>query len=49
MIKKPRDIKVDIDLRGLTCLEIVDGEGIRQIVKLTNPLALPEPDNQPHP
>ena len=47
LIKSPRELYVDFDVGGLTCLEIVDGEGTRQIVKLTDPLALPQPDKQP--
>ncbi|WOJ90037.1 DUF5335 domain-containing protein [Methylocapsa polymorpha] len=41
MIQKPRDIYVE-DADGLLAsVEIVDGEGVKQIVKLKEPLLLP--------
>ena len=47
LIRSPHELYADFAVGGLTCLEIVDGEGTRQIVKLTDPLALPQPDKQP--
>ena len=46
LIRSPRELYADLGVAGLACLEIVDGEGTRQIVKLTDPLALPEPEIQ---
>ncbi|MET1083425.1 MAG: DUF5335 domain-containing protein [Burkholderiales bacterium] len=46
LIRSPRELYVDFGVTGLACLEIVDGEGARQIVRLMDPLALPEPDNE---
>jgi hypothetical protein len=43
IINKPREIYLDNGVAGLTCLEIVDADGVRQIVKLKDPLALPAP------
>jgi hypothetical protein len=43
MIRKPREIYLDDDVGGLMSIEIVDAEGIRQIVKLRDPLMLPAP------
>ena len=43
MIRKPREIYLDDDVRGLMSIEIVDAEGTRQIVKLRDPLMLPAP------
>ena len=43
IINKPREIYLDNGVAGLTCLEIVDADGVRQIVKLRDPLALPAP------
>jgi hypothetical protein len=42
MVHKPREIYVDVGAGGLLSLEIVDAEGVKQIVKLTDPLKLPE-------
>ena len=45
MIHRPREIYLDDDVGGLTSLEIVDAEGVRQIVKLKDQLMLPAPTN----
>jgi hypothetical protein len=41
MIAKPREIYVDEQTRGIVSIEIVDGDGVRQIVKLRDKLLLP--------
>ena len=43
MIRKPREIFLDDGVAGLTSLEIVDADGVRQIVKLNDQLILPAP------
>ena len=43
MIRKPREIYADSDPGGLVSLEIVDADGVRQIVRLREPLMLPAP------
>ena len=43
MIRKPREIYVDEGMAGIMSVEIVDAEGVRQIVKLREPLMLPAP------
>lgn len=43
LVRKPREVYVDFDVGGLIALEVVDASGIRQIVKLKDPLALPAP------
>ena|SRR5579872_5266573 len=43
MIRKPREIYLDNGAAEMTSIEIVDAEGIRQIVKLKDPLLLPAP------
>jgi hypothetical protein len=43
IIPRPREISVDDNVGGLTSLEIVDADGIRQIVKLKDELLLPAP------
>ena len=43
MIRKPREIYLDDGAAGLTSLEIVDADGVRQIVKLKDQLMLPTP------
>ena len=45
MIHRPREIYVDDEVGGLTSLEIVDADGVRQIVKLKDQLMLPAPTN----
>jgi len=46
LIRAPRELYVDYALAGLTCLDIIDGEGAHQILKLSDPLALPEPETR---
>ena len=43
MIRKPREIYLDDGAAGLLSLEIVDADGVRQIVKLKDQLMLPAP------
>ena len=43
IISKPREIYLDNGVAGLTALEIVDADGVRQIVKLKDSLVLPAP------
>jgi uncharacterized protein DUF5335 len=43
MIRKPREIYLDDGAAGLTSLEIVDADGVRQTVKLKDQLMLPAP------
>ncbi|WP_227650548.1 DUF5335 domain-containing protein [Klebsiella pneumoniae] len=42
-MRKPRSVTVDEGPTGLTSVEVVDDEGQKQIVKLTEPLMLPPP------
>lgn len=44
IIHKPRSLAADEGPVGLAGLEIVDGEGRKQIVKLMDPLMLPPPE-----
>jgi hypothetical protein len=43
MIRKPREIYLDDAAGGLTSFEVVDADGVRQIVKLKDRLMLPAP------
>ena len=43
LIHKPRELYIDNGAGPLTRLEIVDADGVRQIVKLRDPLMLPPP------
>jgi hypothetical protein len=43
LIAKPREIYVDGDPIALNGFEVVDAEGVKQIVKLRDPLMLPAP------
>jgi hypothetical protein len=43
LIHKPRDIYVEDAAGLLASLEIIDADGVRQIVKLKEPLLLPRP------
>jgi Family of unknown function (DUF5335) len=43
LIRKPREIYIESGVGALTSLEIVDAEGVRQIVKLKDELLLPAP------
>jgi hypothetical protein len=44
IIHKPRSLAADEGAAGLASLEITDGEGRKQIVKLMEPLMLPPPE-----
>jgi hypothetical protein len=41
LIRAPREFYVDEELLGITSLQIIDAEGVRQIVTLRDPLMLP--------
>jgi hypothetical protein len=41
LVYRPREMYVDIDHSGLISLEILDGNSVRQIIKLRDPLMLP--------
>ncbi len=43
LIPKPREVYADQEGPELSSLEIVDADGVRQIVKLRDPLMLPAP------
>jgi hypothetical protein len=43
MIRKPRDVYVDIGVGELVAVEIEDAEGTKQIIRLRDPLMLPPP------
>lgn len=43
LISKPREIYVEEGPGGLAALEIVDGDEVKQIIKLRDPLMLPAP------
>jgi hypothetical protein len=43
MITGPREVFVDLDVGGLTTLQIIDRDGLAQIVKLRDPPMLPPP------
>jgi Family of unknown function (DUF5335) len=43
LIRAPRELYVDEELLGLVSLQIVDADGVRQIVTLRDPLMLPGP------
>jgi Family of unknown function (DUF5335) len=43
LIPKPRELYFAEEAGELTGLEIVDADGVRQIVKLKDPLMLPTP------
>jgi hypothetical protein len=43
LIPKPRELYVEEGAGGLAALEIVDSEGVKQIIKLRSPLMLPAP------
>ncbi|MEA2937976.1 MAG: hypothetical protein QOG83_866 [Alphaproteobacteria bacterium] len=45
MIHRPREIYLDNGAGGLTSLEIIDADGVRQIVKLKDQLLLPAPSH----
>jgi hypothetical protein len=41
LIHKPSEIHIDHDAVRLVSMEVVDGDGVRQIIKLRDPLMLP--------
>ena len=41
LVQRPREFYVDVGAGGMISLEVVDASGIRQIVKLRDPLMLP--------
>ena len=43
MIQKPREVYVEDGTVGLESVEIIDADGIKQIVKLRNALMPPAP------
>jgi hypothetical protein len=43
IIPRPREIYVEDETGGIGSLEIIDGDGRKQIVKLRDELALPAP------
>jgi hypothetical protein len=43
LIRAPREFYVDEEPLGVTSLQIVDAQGVRQIVTLREPLLLPAP------
>ena len=43
LIPKPRELHVDVGATGLTSIEVIDAEGVQQIIKLRDPLMLPPP------
>jgi hypothetical protein len=43
MIPKPQEVYVDQEAVLLTSMEVIDADGVRQIVKLRDPLMLPPP------
>jgi Family of unknown function (DUF5335) len=45
MIHRPREIYLDNGAQALTSIEVVDANGVRQIVKLKDQLMLPAPRN----
>ncbi|RJG06093.1 hypothetical protein D3870_08815 [Noviherbaspirillum cavernae] len=46
MIHHPREVYVDHDAAGMTSLEVIDDEDVRQIVRLHDPLLLPSSDTR---
>jgi hypothetical protein len=45
LISKPREIFVEDGAEGVVALEIIDADGVRQIIKLRAPLMLPAPEH----
>lgn len=41
LIRNPRDIYVDQGPGGLTSMEVIDADGVRQIIRLRDPIMLP--------
>jgi hypothetical protein len=45
LIHKPRQVFIDQEVALLRSLEVIDGNGVRQIIKLRDPLMLPPPEH----
>ncbi|MES2149339.1 MAG: DUF5335 domain-containing protein [Pseudomonadota bacterium] len=43
MIRKPRDVFVEAGGVNLLSMEVIDGDGVSQIIKFREPLLLPAP------
>ena len=43
MVHSPREVYIDDSPVGLASMEIIDGDGVRQIIQLRDPLMLPPP------
>lgn len=43
LIAHPQRVFVDFGAEGLTSMQVIDGDGLSQIVKLRDPLMLPAP------
>lgn len=43
LIAKPAELYVEASPTGITAIEVIDREGVRQIVRLRDPLMLPAP------
>jgi hypothetical protein len=43
MIQKPAEIYVERNVTSLSSMEIIDSNGVRQVVRLRDPLMLPAP------
>ncbi len=46
MIREPREVYVDGSPVVLNALAVIDGEGVEEIIKLRDPLALPPPPRE---
>jgi hypothetical protein len=46
IIRKPREVFIDQESTLLKSMEVVDQDGNRQIIKLRDPLMLPEPQRR---
>ena len=43
LIRHPKEIVLEEGPAGLASVAVIDGEGVRQVVRLKNPLMLPSP------
>ena len=43
LIRGPQEVYADFDVGGIIAVEVIDANGTRQIIKLSDPLALPAP------
>ena len=43
LIRRPQTIFIDVELGRLASMEVIDGDNVRHIVKLREPLPLPPP------